>query len=718
MSKFNHKEFEEKIDNFKKTMEEIGAASKKISEDAKKLKEDLVLNQVNEVAKKVKIDEPEKPIDLGTVKDHIMYNNQTYTYANPNWKKAEPWWYEQEVKKPIVSIDPGSDNGSISVHSWDGTKLEQEKPKEGASTTMPPASQPKKFDWPVTKTVKQNFNPITVYASGGWSGPSYHNYFIDELIHDEELGKEQLFKEELIKTVNFLVSFVDETADITKSPGKHGEARFKPSQTFKDSVVAYVWYVYTNSWIQVDYKQLMNFWTDKQAKKWKKQDENPWAINEYDYPVTPPPLEMMPESLKVKKAEPMPYLQKPKIQNTVPEKITKIVKQKTKPSKPFQGLAWYATETGDTKLYDEGQWKSIDYTDLNTASVLMQKKTTAKIDANKEKKTETGYWYRANCSHWHKVINPENTVFKSANGKHTWFFSPVSADKEYDCQHDHKRVMPVFTYEEKVEKLKEIQAKQNGEDSSQFFIQIANDSKKNFQFEEVYSKQTIKVGSRAFHHNSGTKTWYICLTYDEMLALKSHSDAKLESLQEDIGNIFADAIPNSKWGYAWFLDGTREVKTKQGMLELAIANKLQEVQNIADKLDYEKFGAKKKKPLEKENITITKTSSYCLDPGDYMAYLAPFDYPLEDECYSFGQLKAKAQQIHKYVMTDLKIASLKKDKKRFEECENVLQLLQEKFQKVEAYYVEHNLGKPHWMKPLSKIHNLWNYHFDNTYGVE
>lgn len=684
MSKFNSKEFQEKITKFQKTMEDLAEKSKKLEAELEK----PTLKKPQDHLPKI---EKEKPINFGVVNSSVKWS------TNNSGPIMNTWWLDDQINTAI--------DGAETVYNAKG---------EGASVAKP-AYIPPTYSQNTVNNFKDSWKKVEPWkpvSQDFGTGPFKFmdtEYFYDSASfneYEEEPSNKSKFNSQLIATVIHItlkVQVLSIGAELKKH-GKEGHAIVFQSSSYSSKNKAYVWWIGKSCWVEVEYADLMDHWSMVQKQNMPKFNNDYLSIG-YTEKYMPPPspkVEGLPEPPPIDWGTPV-------VAKTIAEQITKVVKQKTKPSKPIEGLAWYNVDTGWPKLYQNGKWVDIKPSDINEYSVLSQKKAVGKMEANQAKKTETGYWFRANCSNWHKVVNPDKTVIKSVNGKHTWFYSSESAESEYNCAHDNKRAMPCFTSDEKKAKLEEIHAKQNGQIDEQYYVQAGQNS---LMWEEVHAKQTIKIGNRAFHHNSGNKVWYICLNYNEMIEAKMHIQFST-NLAEDLGNIFIDAIPVNKFGYAWFMDGTVNKKSMKNKAEEMQQQLLDIVQMKADELYYKKNGQQKKQPVQKD---IALESHYQLSPSDYPGYLSIFSY-IHDNEYSYQQFKNKACQAHKYFMHDLKLAMKKKDKKRFEICVEHLELLQEKFNEVEAWNAG-NLGGAYWLKPLSKVQDMWNYHFDNPFGVE
>lgn len=564
------------------------------------------------------------------------------------------------------------------------------------------------------KSIKQDFGPPpTTYQPNYYAESDYYDdYFIENAVNSIK----QIYTDNQPVPSGFL-----------KSTGKPGDCFvFAMSKT-------YVWYDLEKMWVEVPYKDVENYWKEAQDKVYDSFHHN----KIFAVPYNNVKIQGVKNAMDHVKVEPQPkkddwedWLTVPyksaKIKFTpldnngtptplpIAKQVVKTAVQKTKPSNPKNGLLWINNTTGACQIYLNDSWKT--FTQEDKKAFDEHKKALGDPVVNiqtKKQETKTGMHFRANCGKWHEIINPETTVIKSINGLYNWFYSSNPAASEYGCGHDNQRAMPAFTTEEKAEKVKEIEAKQQGSFETEYFINVSDNGKS--KWKEIHSKQTITVGTRPFHHSSGNKVWYMCLTYAEIQQVKKN--VVHPELIKETQNIFVDAIPTSSSGFAWFLDGTHT--QEKSSIESEKEQLLYIVQQKAEELMYGGgFNSQSKKKIKKDIPGPTsKYDDYRLDKNEIDSYMSVFDC-IYDDVYSLSQFKSKAQNIHTYLMYDLKLAALKKNKTEYLIRLDALELLQNKFNEVEQYYITQNSNSGMYLKKLSKVQNMFNYHFENKYGLE
>lgn len=329
------------------------------------------------------------------------------------------------------------------------------------------------------------------------------------------------------------------------------------------------------------------------------------------------------------------------------------------------------------------------------------KLTSEKLDISKS------LFFRTNCSNWHEIIKPEDhkhSLFESINGEIQWYHSSASPEKTWGCGHDAKRIVPTFNAEQHAAKIEEISNNQSGNTSGSLYIQTKEG------WDTVPKKMTLTIGknNRSFHHHSNVKVWYICLTSEELKKVKSGKIP--ESVLEDCKYIFKDAVPYSG-AFSWYHESTVIHKVQKETDNL-VENLMHKVNLAQHHVEMSK-STNKKQNYEPMNPTSSSNDYYNGTQCDYSGYFSYFAC-LED--YDNNYLRTKAIQAHKYIMFDLKLSLLKKDKKAYTKSLKNLEELQIHWAKAEDYFLE-KYKPTGYKKPYVKAQSIYRYLHNNNYGI-
>jgi hypothetical protein len=663
LSLFDYDAFNEKIKKFQESMEKINST---ISETQASSNVINVEDAEEKTVPEVKIDEVKKPETFKSQKPPFDYFKNDDNY----YSSSHPIYVDE-----IIGFDLSKDT------AW--------------------ASSDTKYNWPVNTSASMSMPFKQEFGS-------YPTAY-DPMIVEWELSPQDTFIKDLVAsvTVVYANSTHDAKSFLQSKKGKTGEcwALTDTSIKYNVGVQTYVWSDKIMEFIKVPYNDVLDHWNNKKYK-----EENPWSDN-YSKVM---PVTYTAESIN------FTHIKEPAVEpkiKSLAEQVTFIVYQKTKPKVKKEGKVWVNVNTGKWTICISDTWipfsstEQKKYHELNNAGYFKKAKDTEP----QPKITGSGLFFRGNCGKWHEIIEPENTVSKSINGKCDWFYSTKSATEEYDCGHDFKRVMPVFTTEEKDNKIKEIKSNQNGNNNETYWINTGKGSYGSW--DQIHGKQTIIIGGRPFHHNSSNHVWYICLTNSERNAFDTYGIASPE-ISDDSKNIFLGAIPvyltKNGHSFSWYLDGTSSIMAKSnGSNYGGIDDVLYEVQNIADNLNYQQK-TKKTKPSEFKKPTLS--SNYFIDGSDSLNIYLSYLLAAYDNNFEMVTLRNKAIKLHQYLMHDLSLAVLKKSTKKYKFFIESLEKLQDAYKIAEEWHLS-NTVKYGYLKPINLSNGTFRYLYETDYGI-
>lgn len=643
-----------------------------------------------------------------------------------------------KIKKSIKKIDEATAKTKESMDKFN------EAVESITTTELQEKEEPTKDNWPndiLTIKVNQpwgkNYSATNYYPTSGWSSANDVVYSFDPGAktgyYDYGYTDEEKHEDKLINTVEKV--YYSEVIPPEKY-SKYGVAWV--SNTSYKSNKCFVWDEDIQEWNSVNFIKFQEYWLAKQEEIYNLN--NPWDSNshislksiskpympekinksvKWDAPVPPEGLDAWDKPV----TWPAKYSGKPaskdvidqlieaknsyqnKIKQSDPE-ITQVKEQKTKPKNPVHGLVWHQKCTYNYYIFNANtdQWNTISATLVDE---FLEKKP---IVAKTKSTNVDSLYFRTNCGNWHQITKQgqettkKDDIYESHNGEIKWYYSSESSNKVWNCGHDNQRIVPLFTHEEYKAKVDEINKNQSGNEKGSSWIQTK------VGWKEIPNKMTLIIGknNRRFHHDSSVKVWFMALTLQERNKVSIGTIP--DSVKEDMGYIFNHAVPYAGC-FSWYSEKVIIHKGKQNNNNDNDEDYLyQYVNNVKANLEMTKKNNKEYKPSPDPN----QHSEYNSSDGDWSGYFGYFNC-LGD--YELSYLRSKAKMIHNYLMTDIKLAMLKKDKKMFNKCIKNLDELQILWDKAETYYIE-NHNKNGYIKLNVKSQSIYRYLYDNNFGLE